>query len=110
MPKTISIPASSSTRATSAFAGVSSISIGSIVIAFLPRRCGLDGGRSLPFRQPQHNRATVEFLERARTPPKLGGARVQGDWYGYPSRLHALRRVLRRLADRRRRGCDVGGL
>src|SRR5271167_4072954 len=37
MPKTISIPASSRTRATSAFAGVSSVSIGSIVIAFLPR-------------------------------------------------------------------------
>jgi hypothetical protein len=33
MPKTISIPASSSTRATSAFAGVSSVSIGSIGIA-----------------------------------------------------------------------------
>ncbi len=34
MPKTISIPASSSTRATSALAGVSSVSIGSIGMAF----------------------------------------------------------------------------
>src|SRR5271166_5203023 len=33
MPKTISIPASSSTRATNALASISSVSIGSIVIA-----------------------------------------------------------------------------
>ena len=42
MPNTISIPASSSTRATSALAGVSSVSIGSIGMAFssLGLQCG----------------------------------------------------------------------
>src|SRR5580704_14319676 len=54
MPKTISIPASSRTRATSAFAGVSSVSIGSIVIAFSSLACGSTelassaGGRQCP--------------------------------------------------------------
>ena len=46
MPKTISIPASWSTRATSAFAGISSVSIGSIVIAFSSLgACGLTRGQ-----------------------------------------------------------------
>src|SRR5271169_3494301 len=110
MPKTISIPASSRTRATSTFAGVSSVSIGSIVIAFLPWRLWRSQGRSLPFQGPQHNvqppRSWCELEVRL----SFGRARVEGEWCGYPSRLHSICRVLRGDADRRRRGCDVGGL
>src|SRR5436309_13381916 len=52
MPKTISIPASSSTRATSALAGISSVSICSMAIA--SSSLGAEW-RTLPARTPEDN-------------------------------------------------------
>src|ERR1700746_2930206 len=73
MPNTISIPASWSTRATSAFAGVSSVSIGSIVIAFLPcvrldRACSVGSRKTMSGAGKRRWRMELSLIVRGQHP------------------------------------------